>query len=291
MTGRLSVAVRLGRVSNLPTVWTNVAAGAALAGRIPEAAALALLLLSLSLFYVAGMYLNDAFDRDIDARERPERPIPSGQVTAATVFVAGFTMLAGALLLLPVKSAGTARSDSWEAVAWGFALATAIVVYDMIHKKTSVGVFVMAACRALTYAVAAAAVVTAFALPVAVGMGALFVYVVALTAVAAQENLARLRHAWPLALLAAPPAVALWLGRDEPTGVAFAVLLVGWLVVSLRPLIKSRAHVPQAVARMIAGISLLDAALIGGQGYPLLATAAALATVLTRVLQRSVPGT
>jgi hypothetical protein len=42
---------------------------------------------------------------------------------------------------------------------------------------------------------------------------------------------------------------------------------------------------------MIAGISLLDAALIGGQGYPLLATAAALATVLTRVLQRSVPGT
>ena len=34
------------------------------------------------MFYIGGMYLNDAFDRDIDARERPERPIPSGHVGA-----------------------------------------------------------------------------------------------------------------------------------------------------------------------------------------------------------------
>jgi hypothetical protein len=39
-------------------------------------------LLSVSLIYVAGMYLNDAFDRDYDAAERPTRPIPSGEVSA-----------------------------------------------------------------------------------------------------------------------------------------------------------------------------------------------------------------
>lgn len=78
VAGAAGVALRLGRVSNLPTVWTNALAGAALAGGEPWQAAMLPLLLALSLFYVGGMYLNDAFDRDIDARERPARPIPAG---------------------------------------------------------------------------------------------------------------------------------------------------------------------------------------------------------------------
>ena len=41
-----------------------------------------LVLLAMSLFYVGGMYLNDYFDRAIDARERPERPIPAGDISA-----------------------------------------------------------------------------------------------------------------------------------------------------------------------------------------------------------------
>ncbi len=67
-----SVYLRLGRVSNLPTVWTNVLAGVALTGVWVAPAPLAFLALALSLFYIDGMYLNDAFDREIDARERPE---------------------------------------------------------------------------------------------------------------------------------------------------------------------------------------------------------------------------
>ena len=74
--------LRLGRVSNLPTVWTNVLAGIVLAGGPLEPGTLAALVVALSLFYVGGMYLNDAFDRTIDARERPERPIPSGLISA-----------------------------------------------------------------------------------------------------------------------------------------------------------------------------------------------------------------
>ena len=68
-------------MSNLPTVWTNTLAGVTLAGRRRRRrAAWLLLALAFSLLYTGGMYLNDAFDRDIDARERPERPIPSGRV-------------------------------------------------------------------------------------------------------------------------------------------------------------------------------------------------------------------
>ena len=82
---KLGVWLRLGRVSNLPTVWSNVLAALALSGGLSQAAGIpalhvALLAAAFSLFYVGGMYLNDAFDRHIDARERPQRPIPSGQV-------------------------------------------------------------------------------------------------------------------------------------------------------------------------------------------------------------------
>ena len=95
-----AVALRLGRVSNLPTVWTNTLAGIVLAGGNAGDRRTVPLIVALSLFYVAGMYLNDAYDAEIDARERPERPIPSGQVSAETVFAAGFGMMVLGLALL-----------------------------------------------------------------------------------------------------------------------------------------------------------------------------------------------
>ena len=36
-------------------------------------------------FYVGGMYLNDYFDRAIDARDRPGRPIDAGEIRAGSV--------------------------------------------------------------------------------------------------------------------------------------------------------------------------------------------------------------
>ena len=90
-----SIALRLGRVSNLPTVWTNVLAGVALAGASPWQWAVLPAALGLSLAYLGGMYLNDAFDSAIDARERPSRPIPSGAIDANTVFALGLRTAAG----------------------------------------------------------------------------------------------------------------------------------------------------------------------------------------------------
>ena len=71
----LTLALRLGRISNLPTVWTNVLTGAVLAAGVGEALSgkLPLLLIALSLFYVGGMFLNDAFDAEFDAKNRPEQ--------------------------------------------------------------------------------------------------------------------------------------------------------------------------------------------------------------------------
>ncbi|MDP7549099.1 MAG: UbiA family prenyltransferase, partial [Alphaproteobacteria bacterium] len=135
------VALRLGRVSNLPTVWSNSLAGLVLAG---GGAALDIspglspqlilgLILIMSLFYTGGMYLNDAFDQHIDAAERPERPIPSGQISARTVYICGYGMLALGIAALFWWGRG------WAPGLTGMALAGAIVYYDWRHKTDPVG--------------------------------------------------------------------------------------------------------------------------------------------------------
>jgi 4-hydroxybenzoate polyprenyltransferase len=137
----------LARVSNLPTVWTNVLAGAVAAGTALEPAVTARLIAALSLFYTAGMFLNDAFDREHDRRHRPERAIPSGDVSVNEVFGLGAGLLgAGMLLLLPDAAAS----------ALGLLLAMAIVYYDYSHKGRPFAPLVMGACRGLVYAIAAA---------------------------------------------------------------------------------------------------------------------------------------
>ena len=128
------VALRLGRVSNLPTVWTNTLAGIVLTGGTLADARAPLLLVALSLFYVGGMYLNDAFDAELDAKERPERPIPSGQISARTVFIAGFGMLGLGLLLLMAAGYRSGGTGGWPALA-GLALGITIVIYDWHHKN------------------------------------------------------------------------------------------------------------------------------------------------------------
>src|SRR6202030_3348539 len=101
--------LRLGRVSNLPTVWTNVLAGAVLSGGDWRNWRLGLMLVAMSSFYVGGMYLNDYFDRAIDGRERPERPIPSGHISAHAVAAIGFCLVgAGAIATAAMGPAAAA---------------------------------------------------------------------------------------------------------------------------------------------------------------------------------------
>src|SRR5882672_10518488 len=96
----LSTLLRLGRISNLPTVWTNVLAGSVLAaGRLPPDG-IVLILAAMTAYYVGGMYLNDFFDRAIDARDRPGRPIAAGEIRASTVSLIGFGLLAAGTVLM-----------------------------------------------------------------------------------------------------------------------------------------------------------------------------------------------
>src|SRR5213075_1303788 len=74
----------LGRVSNLPTVWSNCLAGWWLGGG-GNSGMLPFLFAGVTLLYLGGMFLNDAFDVEFDRQHREERPIPSGRISLATV--------------------------------------------------------------------------------------------------------------------------------------------------------------------------------------------------------------
>lgn len=283
---RLRLYLRLGRVSNLPTVWTNVAAGIVLTGTRPRPATYASLALALSLFYVGGMFLNDAFDRDIDTRERPERPIPSAAIGATEVFTVGFGLL----------GAGTV-AVAWHAprlapVLAALALAATIVVYDLWHKGNPIGPALMGLCRALVYVTAALAVSPALGRPVIIGATILFAYLIGLTYAAKQERLARVQSLWPLALLIVPLAHAGAAVLDGIVAAGVFVALLAAIVAAIRLLRGTAAdRFPRAVAGLIAAISLVDALAIAGAGAPLIALAASIGWPATILLQRYVAGT
>jgi hypothetical protein len=290
-SSKLSVWLRLGRVSNLPTVWSNVLAALALAGGLtPEPRVLALAF-AFSIFYVGGMYLNDAFDRHIDAVERPTRPIPSGQVSAAVVFGIGFGALALGTLLTALVAQRTGASVV-RATASSLALAACIVFYDAYHKKNPLSPLVMGACRVMIYVAVAYSVSDRLALPVLLGAAALWCHLIGLTYAAKQEAFNRLTRVWPLAFLALPALYGVVLAVQRPLVWPFLALFVGWTFYATHFLRQGPTRaVPQAIVRLIAAISLLDALLIASTGAWIGAALAASMCALTRLFQRVVPGT
>ena len=288
----LSLALRLGRISNLPTVWTNVLVGATLAGASLTEPRLPLLMLALSLFYVGGMFLNDAFDRDFDAEHRPERPIPSGQVSAHQVFTFGFGLLVLGMVFVATASRGPQGIPAWRALAASAALAAAIVFYDAHHKGNALSPLVMGLCRVFVVLTAAYAVTAALPAVVLLAAGALLCHLIGLTYIAKQEHLDRIGSLWPLGFLAVPVAYGVTLALSVPTTWLPLALYVGVLLFALALLRRrARGDVPRAVVTLIAGMSVLDGVVLAGAGQIVAAVLAIGAFALTLVLQRWVSGT
>jgi 4-hydroxybenzoate polyprenyltransferase len=293
---KLRTLLDLARISNLPTVWSNVLAGALLAFDATRPRALAVVVAGLagSLLYSGGMFLNDAFDAEIDARERAERPIPSGRIGRTPVFIMGFSMLAAALGLLVACSALT------SALA-GLAIAVGVVVYDRFHKGVFWSPAVMGFCRAGLYAMGALAVAPLLESRVFLAGLGLLLYVVGLTYVARFENASVVGRTWPTLFLFAPLAIIAVHADVARKPLEFVVTLgvvvavhVAWtlraLVIALR---GGKGAIPRAVVSLIAGISLVDAAFIAlARPSEFASIALALAAFgLTLFLQRWVRGT
>ena len=292
MAPALSVALRLGRISNLPTVWTNTLVGVTLAGGAARDARVPILLAAFSLFYIGGMFLNDAFDREFDARTRPDRPIPAGQVRASTVFSSGFGMLGIGVLLLVMVGYAFANGTRWLAPASGLVLAAAVVLYDAWHKNNPLSPLLMGVCRMLVYVTAALAMSGSLSSRLVSATLILLSYLIGLTYTAKREHLNELGSTWPLAALAVPLIYGVVQALATLMVWPFLLALTAWVLYSLWLLWRrGPGDVPHAVASLIAGIPLLDAVILCGAGAPTLSMIAVVAFVLTAALQRVVPGT
>lgn len=114
------------------------------------------------LIYAGGMGLNDWADREVDAVERPERPIPSGRITAEEALG-----LSAGLLGLGVLVAGLLEGR--RGLTRAGLLAGTVVAYDTVAKNTPAGSWVMAACRSLNVLLGAGSVTAALSPALTIG--------------------------------------------------------------------------------------------------------------------------
>lgn len=149
LTVTVRASLELMRPANIVTAFADILAGAAAALAVtvsyngtgfPVDSVLFWLLMSTFGLYGGGIVFNDVFDADLDARERPERAIPSGRISKA------YTTLLGILLfVIGILSAFWVNSTA-GLIATGIAICA--LIYDAAAKHHVVfGPLTMGSCR------------------------------------------------------------------------------------------------------------------------------------------------
>ncbi|BFM25455.1 SCO3242 family prenyltransferase [Microbacterium sp. che218] len=229
--------------------------------------------------YSAGMALNDWADAEIDALERPERPIPSGRISRDRALAVGVGLTA--------LGVGAAFAAGRRSGLVSLALAGALWAYDTVFKPTVAGPVVMALCRGLDVMMGAAGPGWRSAL---VPAGAVAAHTVAVTAISRGEvdgstaTTGRVVVATSVAV-----AASALLGRSNRSAVVLggarylAAVLPGQLAVVRDP---GAAQARDATRAGIRAVVPLQSALAARAGSPV-ATAALLGIeTLGRVLGR-----
>ena len=136
------------RITLVPSALANILAGYLLANQswLPVAPLVCLLFASACL-YCAGMVLNDVFDFDIDTKERPERPLPSGEISKNAARNVGLGLLLAGIALAFV--AGILVSSPVRPTCIAIGLAVSVFLYDGPLKRTPIAPAIMGLCRGL----------------------------------------------------------------------------------------------------------------------------------------------
>ncbi len=196
---RLASWSQLVRLPNVFTVIADVSAAFMLVahGPTPVTRFIVVVLAGITLYW-AGMILNDVFDREKDAVERPSRPIPSGQVSLKHASGAGWGLLVLGVALATasgfVPAVDRAGIDYPATLVPGIVavvLAVLIVLYDGPLKKTPLAAVAMGGCRVLSFLLGASPVVVLdegmfpkYLLGIALGFGT---YIMGITTMARRE--------------------------------------------------------------------------------------------------------
>lgn len=264
---------RLVRLPNLPSPLADIALGALAAGWPAGHLSVACLALASVALYAAGMVLNDYFDVAEDCLQRPERPLPRGEVSRRAAGVAGHALLVLGLVFATLSGRFLGGNDPTSGrVAMG--LAAAVWLYNAWAKRTILGPIVMGACRGLNVLLGASVAgepgLSAAWLPSA----ASFLYIAGLTWFARNDG--GRSHRWQLAASAAVVAVSLGLtgGTLAVEGNWVAVAAIVGLFAFLGQRVSRALRNPEpasvrpAVGRLLLGYIPFDAAWAAGLAGP-----------------------
>lgn len=316
---KLRAWLELARISNLPTVWSNVLVGVSIAPLVwipykavwentPAADAadpwrmleLAWVpAVAVSLFYIAGMMLNDLFDLKIDRQERPDRPLPSGRVNPrAAAVVTALLFVIGWLLIAVFCSIGK---------DWGLwpkppillvttLLIAAIVGYNWLHKKFAASIVMMGASRSLVYITAACTVPWSLSNTHPVWMLAvvLGLYTIGITVIARGETKDRIDQRKWLAVLMPIAGLAMIAVVRPPTliwAASAGLALCFWLAPTFRYVFAKPPQTVKAVLTWLSGMCLVDAYFLTLLNQPILALIAGGCFLLTAWGHRHILGT
>ena len=138
--------LQLMRPANIVTAWADILLGYAAAGAVtmeinnPNFVVLSWLILATTGLYGGGVVFNDVCDAQLDAVERPERPLPSGRAS-----VSGAILLSTGLLFMGIVAA--AMVSGLSAILAAIVAITALL-YDKWGKhQTVLGPLNMGVCR------------------------------------------------------------------------------------------------------------------------------------------------
>jgi hypothetical protein len=242
----------LGRVSNLPTVWSNCLAGWWLGGG-GNYGKLPLLLFGASALYTGGMFLNDAFDAVFDRQHRPSRPIPSGAISPAAAWRWSFALLSLGALALAVLGKTTGVLT--------LALLACIIIYNATHKAITASPWLLGLCRFWVYVIAGSTGVGGVnGGPIWCGV-ALAIYVAGVSSVARRQSFRGPVPYWPLLMLAAPVFLAMLMntGGARKDAMLLSLVLVLWAARCARTILQAgEANIGRIVSGLMAGIVLVD---------------------------------
>ena len=261
----------LGRVSNLPSIWSNclcgwlIGVGYAGLDTVFDWTMFLCLCIGATAIYLGGMYLNDACDVAFDRNFRKERPIPSGAISESAVWKIGIGLLAAGVGLLSLQGGTTALLT--------LALFNCVLVYNFLHKKIKWSPVLIATCRFLLILVGASfAYVTTnpedsffahqnsgLATWTALVLGS---YIVGLSWLAKVESEPGVVRYWPCLLLFLPMLLAFLVnpgGADRKDALYVSAILGLWIIRCMRYTFwGEKRDIGKTVGGLLAGISLVD---------------------------------
>jgi hypothetical protein len=276
MKGRVTAWLQLLRLPNVFTAVADVTMGYLVTHRQLEPVVdYALLVTASCLLYLSGMVLNDVFDAEVDARERPGRPIPSGRISLAAATRLGWALLVGGV--------GVAWYVSWTANYWlpglvAVLLAMCILLYDGALKRARIAPLLMGECRFLNVLLGMSLLIIPwgkFELLIAAGIG---IYIAGVTMFARTEAYTSSRGRLTSGFLVLLAGMAVLAGMPRLTNhrPPLEISATGWyLLWSAIALITGRRcimaifepappRVQAAVRHCVQSLIVLDAAVCAG---------------------------